>query len=83
MYQIIQVNRIMKILNFILLIFFLNLFSCKDFNNFFGVGSYSYSEKYNINNNEDNVIEQIEKIKLNNNLIVPKFQWFGECMLSK
>lgn len=68
----------MKIFNVVLLIFLLCLFSCKDFNKVFGAGSYSYAEKYTINREEHNVIKQIEKLKSDNDLIVPKFVWNGE-----
>lgn len=71
----------MKIFHIILLIFFLNIFSCKEFNKIFGTDSYSYAQKYNIRNEENNVIEQIEQIKLYNNLEVPKFQLSGEDVI--
>lgn len=71
----------MKKISLILLMFFLTILSCKDLNKIFGAGSYSYAEKYTINNKEINVIEQIESIKLNNKLIVPKFQWSGEDII--
>lgn len=68
----------MKIFHLIILVLFLSIFSCKDSTKVFGVGSFPFAEKYNIKKEENNVIEQIERIKLDNNLIVPKFQWLGE-----